>query len=177
MSQDYLYPCQHCDKSFPISVKQAGMEVGCPLCDKIVGLPGLRDIRSLPLHESDTTVSSTQARSESSSWLFSGGLLVSVVAGLLGLGLLNYANGLAMDSTLDLQLEYGRSQLDTLPAAQLWEAWDQLTRDGLPNWQETYEVRSNKQSNHYSYIAYGLFAISALGLFAMVGSFLASRKS
>lgn len=169
MAQEFLFSCTSCEKDFPVTVKLAGMAYRCPLCDATNDLPGLRQLKQLPVHENAAIA--TTSRNEAQSWLFSGGLLVAVIAGVCASALLWYANQLFSESLLDERIAFGRTQINTLTPGHLWDAWDGMTEDGLPDWQETFENRYNKQSGHLRNIAYGLFGLAGLGLLAMLGSF------
>lgn len=173
----HLFTCTSCEKQFEITEKNAGMAFACPFCEAENAIPGMRDIRKLPVKDDSTTSKPPKltARTETGSWLFSGGLLLAVLGGLLGAALFSYADGLAVDTQVDEQIEWGQTQIGGLKGGQLWDAWDALSQ-GLPDWTETAGVRYNKQSGHLKNIAYGLFGISALGVLALIGSFF-GRKS
>ena len=176
MVQHYLFRCSSCEKDYGITVKQAGMTGICPFCEKSNSFPGMREIRQLPADEAATT-DSDSFKSETKSWLFSGGLLVGVVFGLLGLALLGYANSITKDSKVQQIIDQGQAQINSVQSGMLWEYWDSMTQEGLPDWKETPAIRSNKQAGYLSLIAYGLFGASALGLIAMVVSLLTGKRS
>ena len=152
------------------------MATNCPFCGKLIELPGMREIRQLPVAGDPKDVSTGSSRNETVSWLFSGGLLVGVVAGLCGWALMAYADSLVTESILENQIEFGRSQLDLLPAGHLWDAWDSMTVIGLPDWEETTQVRYNKQAGHLRNIAFGLYGLSVIGGLSLIVSFFISRK-
>ncbi len=174
MPPQYLYGCNQCQKSFEISEKLAGTTQNCPFCGHPTSLPGMRDIRKLPTANTaagDTaTGRKTRSFSETSSWLFSGGLLVAVTAGLLGIALLIYAQSLSTESRLAEKIAFGNQQIEPLPAGLLWDAWDKMTIDGLPDWKETEDNRYNKQSVYLSYVAYGLFGVALIGAGSVASS-------
>ena len=152
------------------------MASNCPFCGEANELPGMREIRQLPAVGDSHDLPAGSSRNETRSWLFSGGLLIAVVAGLCGWALTFYADSLVTESILENQIEFGKSQLHLLPAGHLWDAWDSMTVNGLPDWEETNQVRYNKQAGHLSNIAYGLYGLSAIGFLALVSSFFISRK-
>jgi len=174
MAQKYQFSCTGCNKNFPVTQNQAGTRQDCPFCEVPNNLPGLREIRQLPTV--NDVASHAQAKSnETKSWLFSGGLLVGIVAGLMGFALTGYANSLMTESTVAHDIEFGRAQLGELPAGHLWDAWDTMTKGGLPDWGETQTVRYNKQAGYLKFIAYGLYGLSAIGLLAIMTSFFVNR--
>lgn len=176
MTGHFLFNCAHCGKPFRVSEQQAGMSLDCPLCHIPNQLPGLRDIRMLPVIDSSVS-QRVEARNESKSILFAGGLLVTVVAAVLAISLGWYARGLRKESTARQELEMQLEQIEKLPPAQLWDVWDALTVRGLPDWQETSEVRYQKQSLYLQYISYSLYALSALGGLAILASFFPKRTA
>jgi len=173
----YLFTCTGCDKQFEITEKNAGMTYACPFCEAENAIPGMRDIRKLPTQEETATNKPPKltSRNEAGAWLFSGGLLIAVIGGLLGIALFGYADSIAVDTQVDAQIEWAQTQVDGLNGGQLWDTWDALA-EGLPDWAESAGVRYNKQSRYLKNISYGLFGLSALGLLALIGSFL-GRKS
>ncbi len=133
----------------------------------------MRQMQQLPVEEEGNQVAAGKTqKNETKSLLFSGGLLVAVLAGILGFALSRYASSLSTQSTLDQQIEFGQGQIDRLPPGPLWDAWQAMTAEGLPDWKETHEVKYNKQAVYLSYIAIGLYAIAALGCVMLATSFL-----
>ena len=53
----------------------------------------------------------------------------------------------------------------------LWEAWDLMETKGLPDWQESQDVRYNKQAGHLKSIAFGLMSFAGVGLLSLIASF------
>ena len=130
----------------------------------------MRQIRALPVATEATNQKSARG-SEIKRFLFSAGLLVGVLGLLLGLALSYYADSLATELKLEEKIEFGNAFVDTIPPGHLWETWDTMTTKGLPDWQETQDVRYNKQAGHLKSIAYGLFGIGGLGLLSIIASF------
>ena len=173
--QEYLYTCSGCEKNFPVTVKLAGAAANCPHCHLSNDLPDLRRLKQLPVRNSQPA-SEPVKRSEMGSWLFSGGLLVAVLAGLSGLALHFYAASLVSESVTERQIEFLSAQIDAQPVGRLVDVWDGLTGEGLPDWQETTRTRYNKQAGHLGNIANALYAFAAVGVLALVGSFFIGRK-
>lgn len=172
MADLYLFSCSKCQQDIEISVRQAGTSQDCPFCEHAVNFPGMREIQQLPLSKNKNSAgNANSSHSETRSWLFSGGLLVAVLAGVLGFALASYAKSIAIESTVTEKIAYGNSQIGSLPPGHLWDAWEGMTKEGLPDWQETRENRYNKQSGHLKNIAYGLYGVSGLGLISILASF------
>ncbi len=176
MTGQFLFNCTQCGKPFRVSEQQAGMSLDCPICEIPNQLPGLRDIRLLPVIDSPTGPK-TQTRNETRSMLFAGGLLVAVLAAILAVALGRYAQSLTRESTAKQELELLMKQIEKASPGQLWNVWDALTARGLPDWQESSEVRYQKQSSYLKYISYTLYAVSALGGLAMLASFFPKRTA
>lgn len=175
MPKNHLFSCSSCKKEFPVGQRSAGMNVDCPFCDHKNVIPGMRQLRALPVAEEETA-GAKGGGSDLKRFLFSAGLLVAVLGGILGLALSYYADSLATESILEEQLEFGSQFIGTMTPGHLWEAWDQMELRGLPDWQETQDVRYNKQAGHLQSIAYGLFGLGGLGLLSLLASFFVRGK-
>ena len=175
MPQNYLFSCSECQKEFPVSTQSAGMKVNCPFCEHAITLPGLRQIQALPQVEKPSMTNKGGA-SDLKRFLFSAGLLVAVLGAVLGLALSYYADSLATELMIEEKIEFGDKFITTLSPGHLWEAWDQMATDGLPDWQESQDVRYNKQAGHLKSISYGLIGLGGLGLLAVLSSFFFSGK-
>ena len=151
------------------------MSVACPFCEQNNQLPGMRQLRQLPLADR-LAVSAKGNGNDLRRFLFSAGLLVAVLAALLGFALSYYADSLATELMVEEKIDYGNKFIDTLSPGHLWESWDQMATEGLPDWQESRDVRYNKQAGHLKSIAYGLLGLSGLGLLSLIGSFLVPER-
>ncbi len=178
MALDYLFPCTHCGQQFSVAANSAGMNIDCPFCEQSNVLPGLRQIKRFPTKDQSATSRAAQTAStnEARSMLFSVGLLTGVVAAIFAIGVTWRANTLATASRVDEQIEYSLNQLERLSAGQLWDQWNLMTRNGLPDWQESPAVSDNKQSRYLYLIAYALYGISALGFLALLYSLVKHRR-
>ena len=145
------------------------MEVNCPFCDQVINIPGMRQIRELPLVEEKA--SATSSGGDLKRFLFSAGLLVGVLGLLTGLALSYYADSLATELRVEEKIEFGNAYVDTMTPGRLWETWDQMDTKGLPDWQESQDVRYNKQAGHLKSISYGLLGIGGMGLLTVLASF------
>ena len=171
MAQNFLFRCSGCDKDFEVGVKSAGTDVNCPFCEQKNSLPGLRQIKALPAAQQESVVENTTGHSATKRFLFSGGLLVAVLGSLLGLALSYYADSLATELKVEEKIEFGSAYVDTMTPGRLWETWDRLAAKGLPDWQESQDVRYNKQAGYLKSIAYGLMGLGGLGLLSLLASF------
>lgn len=176
MPETYQLPCNNCDAFIPVSPQMAGRTFNCELCQSSVEVPTMREIRRLePVQDnrsSESVVRPKKSRNESRSWLFSGGLLLAGVTLLAAIPLWLYANGMQSESMVKQEIDFGNQVLDEATPGVIWNAWTQMTANGLPEWKESQATRYNKQGQILKNIAYGLGALSGLGLFMMIGSFL-----
>ena len=177
MAQYYLFPCSSCDKDFEVDIKSAGMDVSCPFCEQKISLPGMRQIKTLPIAQQKETSSKAAGPSATKRFLFAAGLLVAVLGSLSGLCLSFYADSLATELKLEEKIEFGSAYVDTMTPGRLWETWDMMATKGLPDWQESQDVRYNKQAGYLKSIAYGLLALGGLGLLSLLASFFVRGKN
>lgn len=175
MPKNYLFSCSSCEKNFRVSQRSAGMSAACPFCDHENVVPGMRQLRALPIAEEQVSFAKSGG-SDLKRFLFSAGLLVAVLGGILGLALSYYADMLSTELMLEEKIKYGNKFVDTMAPGHLWEAWDQMETKGLPDWQESQDVRYNKQAGHLKSIAYGLIGLGGLGLLSLLASFFVKGK-
>lgn len=176
MPSEFLYNCRHCQRSFVVYAKQAGVTVSCSHCESQNTLPTLRDLRELPEYSRTEAKLIKPQRNESKSWLFVIGFLLGVLAGIAAISLNRYAKQMTSDPHLEAIVQAGRAHVQDLPSGELWELWDLMTREGLPDWGETNQVRYNKQSTYLIYISYFLIGLSTIGFTLVAISLLAGRK-
>lgn len=134
----------------------------------------MRQIRALPPADGATTT--TNGTSATARFLFSGGLLVAVLGTILGLALSSYADSLATELKVEEKIQFGSAYVDTMTPGRLWETWDMMASKGLPDWQETQDVRYNKQAGYLKAISYALIGLGGVGLLCLIASFLVGRQ-
>ena len=173
----YLLPCSDCNQSFPVATRQAGQTVQCANCDASVEVPKLGELKQLPIEGGADAVKKSEKRNQSPNrlkgWLFSGGLMIAVLAGVAGYALLNYANSLYanVDEFANAVEEVSSEAIDAMKPAEMWDWWTQVSAIDLGEWQEHSRVGSNIQSGILANIAYGLFGLAGLGIISMLCSF------
>ena len=89
MAARYAYECPQCHSTIELSTTQAGQELKCQSCSAEITAPKLGVIKSLPPVGSAPIKTASKggtskAGSPLGSWLFAGGLLLAVVAGIAG---------------------------------------------------------------------------------------------
>ena len=178
MAQLYLLPCGSCDNKIEIELKQAGSEVGCPSCQSKTAAPTMGGIKKLEHAESSGIMIDPKSNSTASrhiglkQWLFSGGLVVLVLAAVAGFATWFYADSLVTISNIDQRVAAANQQIPTISPAQIWDSWDDLTSAGqLPEWKEIESIGHNKQAAYLKNIAYGFIGLAAVGLLLLLSSF------
>ena len=183
MAQLYLLPCGSCDTKIEIELKQAGSEIPCPECQATINIPTMGGIKKLELSDIsgitvDSAASATTVRHiGSKQWLFSGGLVVLVLAAIAGFAIWFYADSLVTISDIDQTVQKANQPLADISPAAVWDAWDEMFAKGpLPEWQENEEMGFNRQAHYLKNIAYGFMAVAALGFLALLSSLLMKDK-
>ena len=181
MPEKYLLPCKQCEASIEITARDAGRELNCSQCDSKSTAPPMREIRNLSPVDTDSVQSPLErpalpGRNQSKSWLFSGGLLLAVLAAVAGGSLWWYASGLETHRNVEKEIDFANQILDEATPGVVWTAWRSMSGSKLPDWKESTETRYNKQASILKNIAYGLGGLSGLGLLMMIGSFLIKSR-
>ncbi len=177
MADTYLLPCPECNATIPVTVRMAGQDISCSQCGVSTEVPRLGTMKQLARETNDTDgKSSSGSSSRFASALFSLGLLALAVGAIGGFFLHRYAGN--MISPVDVQTEVIRTQeqLDEFPSYMIWDLWDSFEKQELGEYRETGFVQSNAQGRILMNVAYGLFALSGLGLLAMIVSLAIRRK-
>ena len=183
MAQLYLLPCGSCNKQIEVELKQAGSEISCPKCQATIHIPTMGGIKQLELSNASGIMVDQKASSPKGrhigpkQWLFSGGLVVLVLAAIAGFAIWFYADSLVTISDIDQTVQNANEPLTKISPAGVWDAWDQMFAKGpLPEWKETEEMGFNKQASYLKNIAYGFIGIAVLGFFALLSSLLMKDK-
>ena len=172
MSSLYQLPCPLCDAKNQISPRQSGQTLACTGCGADVEAPKLGEIKKLPLVESANT-KRKGAMSAARKGLFTAGLALAVIFGGAGLGLHLYARSLHTPVDIEEHVQRTREEIRNLEAPQIYGLATILTKtDDLGDFAEPPFLKGNKQGAILTWVAYGLYAISAVGLAMLLGSFL-----
>lgn len=172
MSNLFQLPCPLCDAKNQISLRQSGQTLACTACGKDIEAPKLGEIKKLPLVES-TVAKSKGAMSAARKGLFTAGLALAVLFGGAGLGLHLYARSIHTPVDIEAHVNYAREEVRTLDIPQLYGLATSLTKtEDLGDFSEPPFFKANKQSEILTWLAWGLYAVGAIGLLMLVGSFL-----
>lgn len=173
MSNLYLLPCPLCDAKNEISLRQSGQNLACTGCGKDIEAPKLGEIKKLPLVESTTGTKRAATMSATRKGLFTVGLALAVLFGGAGLGLHLYARSLHTPIDIDQYVQLSREEVRSLETPQLYGLATSLTKtEDLGDFTEPQFLKGNKQGVILTWLALGLYAIGAIGLVMLLGSFL-----
>lgn len=183
MAQLYLLPCGSCDHEIEIELKQAGSSVTCPACQAETMAPTMGGIKKLELSESSGIMVNPKEDSAAGrhygmkQWLFTGGLLILVLAAVSGFAIWFYADSLVTISNLDAKVADANRNIPDLSPAEVWDAWDDLTSGGpLAEWKENVQMGQNKQAAYLKTMAYGFMGIALIGLLSLLSSFFIKER-
>lgn len=173
MSNLFLLPCPLCDAKNEISLRQSGQNLACTGCGKDIEAPKLGEIKKLPLVESTTGTKRAATMSATRKGLFTVGLALAVLFGGAGLGLHLYARSLHTPIDIDQYVQLTREEVRSLETRQLYGLATSLSKmEDLGDFAEPAFLKGNKQGAILMWVAYGLYAIGAIGLMMLLGSFL-----
>jgi len=183
MAQRYLLPCDSCDHKIEIEPKQAGSEISCPACQATITAPTMGGIKQLEMSQSSGIMVDSKGGTSPGrhyglkQWLFAGGLLVLVLAAASGFAIWFYADSLVTISDIDAKVTQANQHIPDLPAAQVWDEWDDLNSAGpLDEWKESIQQGQNKQAAYLKNIAFGFIGIALLGLVSIAFSFMVKQR-
>jgi len=172
MSNLFLLPCPLCDAKNQISPRQSGQTFACAGCGKNIEAPKLGEIKKLPSAES-TNTNRKETMSATRKGLFTVGLALAVLFGGAGLGLHLYARSLHTPVDIEEHVQQMREELQALEIPQLYGLATSLTKtEDLGDFAEPPFLKGNKQGAILMWVAWGLYAIGAVGLVLLLGSFL-----
>jgi len=158
----FLLPCPLCDAKNEISFRQSGQTLACAGCGKDIEAPKLGEIKKLPLVKSTNTKRTGTI-----------GLALAVLFGGAGLGLHLYARSLHTPVDIDQYVQRTREEVRALETRQLYGLATSLSKtEDLGDFAEPQFLKGNKQGAILTWLAWGLYAIGAIGLVMLLGSFL-----
>lgn len=180
MPDRYLFPCPFCEQSIPLTLTQAGRELRCQHCQKMVQTPSMGGIRKLPLEEGASGAVKQSRRSGFSplqGWLFAGGLTLAVLAGIASYTLYQYASSLRVKIDIEEVIAKEQMMVDQMAPAEVYVvAAAAKEADFALEYREPEYRASDKQGEILSTVSYGLAGLSGLGLLMVLGSLLFGNK-
>ena len=181
MSIRYLFPCPSasCDHKFELVGKQAGQTLSCPKCNSQVEAPKLGELKRLETTgeiEPSSRASKSSGGSRLKNFLFVSGLGLAIVSGLCGYFLFQHAKSKQTSFDLEGLLSQFEQAADNQGPVNLLRHYESLDLDGgLPEWTEQPYIGESRQAEILMKGAYGLFALSGIGLLMLLGSFVVPK--
>ena len=183
MAVRYSFQCPRCSASVELTITQAGQEIECAQCAGVFTAPRLGDIKKLPVAGGEKVVKAGGgANSPVKGWLFSGGLLLAVVAGVAAYAIQSYATSMYdfaqeiggdIEQTVANELE----KVDEMPAVDIYTIAAEAGKDSFQLEYREVPYRSlNIQSGILQNVAYGCWAVSGIGLLLLIVSFFISQE-
>ena len=177
MSDQYLLPCA-CGQKVRVGRAQAGQEVAC-VCGKPVQVPTLRGLRELEVAPPEANAKTAGAWGPIRGALFSGGILVAVLA-LLFAGWQFWTYSIVSTMTTDhtqTVIAMEEEQIDEMSPADMFDVWHQIEEEGIgpkmiPIW-----VAAKQQATSLTRQAIFAIVIGVAGAIAAVGAAFVGRKS
>ncbi len=177
MAIKYVFSCPHCDAPTELLATQAGQEMACESCSAAFSAPKLGDIKSLPVAAGQSAGNQagraqTKSGSVIKSWLFAGGLLLAVAAGIGAFAVQNHAQSIYVEFDLDEAIQSENDRVEEALPTEIYQlAVAAAKEDFTLEWREPYYRAANKQSSVLQGVANGLWGASGLGLLLLIASF------
>ena len=190
MSARYLVACR-CGANFAATPGQAGQDVRCE-CGQIIAIPLLRELRALPPASAPATAGTKQARSAVSSAAVSSaaapnssvrgrvvfaGLLVTVLATLLGVVLLYARAQIVVEWSHQLQSQADSEVIDQMNADEMFQAWHALHSQGLGEKSPTGFMINRNNRATLGRLATWTLAFASMAAVSTIGFSMATRRS
>jgi hypothetical protein len=195
MSARYLVACR-CGANFAATLGQAGQDVRCE-CGQIIAIPLLRELRALPPAAAPATAGTKQARSAVSSAAVSSaaasgsaasnstvrgrvvfaGLLVTVLATLLGVVLLYARAQIVVEWSHQLQSQADSEVIDQMNADEMFQAWHALHSQGLGEKSPTGFMINRNNRATLGRLATWTLAFASVAAVSTIGFSMATRRS
>lgn len=185
MSARYLVACR-CGATFAATPGQAGQDVRCE-CGQIIAIPLLRELRALPPAAAPATAGSNQTRSAASGSAASNstvrgrvvfaGLLVTVLATLLGVVLLYARAQIVVEWSHQLQSQADSEVIDQMNADEMFQAWHALHSQGLGEKSPTGFMINRNNRATLGRLATWTLAFASVAAISTIGFSMATRRS
>lgn len=127
MAVRYAWECPECQDTIELATKQAGQELNCASCSAKISAPKLGVIKSLAPVGGQQAAAPRSRRSGGGgnalkSWLFAGGLLLAVLAGVAGAAAQYRANQFHRGGDVDIEqiIEREMAAIDAQSPAEVY---------------------------------------------------------
>ena len=178
MAARYAYECPKCHSEIELSTTQAGQELKCDNCAESIMAPKLGDIKNLQRVDgggdvrSKKSVKTAKLESPIKSWLFVGGLLLAVIAGIGGAAAQYRANDFHIPVDIEEIVEAEFKRIDEVPASEIYGILAGSTQEEftLEYSEAPYRTR-NIKSGIFQGVAWACFGVAGFGLLMLLSSF------
>jgi len=177
MAVRYAWECPKCQTTIELATTQAGQDLECASCSVEVMAPRLGDIKRLPVvgdHEGSSPKSRKKSgvNSPLKSWLFTGGLLLAVLAGIAGMAAQYNANQYRVEVDMEKVMEEEFKNLDAAPPAEIYAIAVEAGKDSFALEYREPEYRThNIKSGYIQTVAWAFWGAAGLGLLMLLSSF------
>ena len=173
MAARYAYECPECHSTIELSTTQAGQDITCGSCSAVVNAPKLGTIRSLPAL--DDTLASDRKPGKGSplkGWLFAGGLLLAVIAGIGGAAAQYRADQFHIDVDIEEIVSNEHKMLDKAPPIEIFVIAIEAGKESFTlEYSEAAYRTYNIKSGIIQKVAWACFGVAGFGLLMMLSSF------
>lgn len=176
MAARYAYECPECHSTIELSTTQAGQDISCSNCSTVVTAPKLGIIKSLPsLNDSSSSKSKSGRASNSGSsiksWLFAGGLLLAVLAGIGGAAAQYRANQFHVEVDIEKIIAEEHDLLDKAPPVEIFAiAASSCDESFTLEYSEVPYRTLNIKGGIIQKVAWACFGVAGAGLLMLLSS-------
>lgn len=185
MAARYAYECPQCHSTIELSTTQAGQNLKCHKCSAEITAPKLGVIKSLPPVGGVATKSASKAgslpKSDSGSplrsWLFAGGLLLAVIAGIGGAAAQYRANQFYVEEVnIDEVIKREHEKIDKAPASEIYALVASSTDESFRlEYSEAGYRTANIKRGIMQWVAGAAFGVAGIGCLMLLFSFFLKR--
>jgi len=181
MAARYVYECPECNSAIELSTTQAGQELKCHKCSATIVAPKLGVIKSLPPVGGEASPAKKVGRTAKTasplkSWLFTGGLLLAVLAGIAGAAAQYRANQFHVDVDIEDIVASEYKALDEAPAVKIYEIHAGATQEEFRlEYAEASYRTMNIKNGIIQTVAWACYGVAGFGLLVLLSSFFVKR--
>ncbi len=174
MAVRYSFECPECHAPVELSATQAGQEMSCASCPATFSAPRLGDIKKLPVIGVDQSGPAKRRNSgtQVKSWLFTGGLLLAVIACIAGYATQSYANKLRVEIDIEEIVAAELKAIDEAPPAEIYSIAVEAGKEGFQlEYSEVPYRTMNIKSGIMQSVAWGCWGVTGVGVLMLLSSF------
>lgn len=180
MAVRYAWECPECQATIELTATQAGQEIKCASCLAVVTVPKLGVVKALPVvgdaEEPKSGRRKTSGVNPVKSWLFAGGLLIAVLAGIAGGAAQYRASEFYVDIDTEAMIEDELNYIDEQEPAEIYavEVGASDEQFGLEYTETPWRTR-NIKSGIIQKLAWAFWGIAGAGVLMLLSSFMVRK--